>query len=156
MKWSLPELRKLIHINNEFCYVADFHGNLDGSIIDLVDISPVNVSGSFQIMEAEDQFIFLIDVECTLTMICAITLNEVAVPMHFETELVFGHDPEDDNMHLIEGNTIDLDPYVFSEILIEKPMRVVSENAYENYKEEIVTLDDEEKTASNPFAKLKK
>lgn len=156
MKWSLPELRKLIHTNNEFRYVADFQGNLDGSIIDLLDISPVNVSGSFQIMEAEDQFIFLVDVECTLTMPCAITLEEVAVPMHFETELVFGHDPEDDNMHLIEGNTIDLDPYVFSEILIEKPMRVVSEHAYENYNEEIVTLDEDEKTASNPFAKLKK
>jgi len=156
MKWSLPELRKLIHIDNEFHYVADFQACMDGSILDLVDISPVNVSGSFQVMEEEDQFIFLIEVECTLTMLCAITLDEVAVPMRFESELVFGHDPEDDNMHLIEGNTIDLDPFVFAEILIEKPMKVVSEHAYDGYKEEIVTLDDEEKTESNPFAKLKK
>jgi len=59
-------------------------------------------------------------------------------------------------MHQIEGNSIDLDPYVFAEILLEMPMKVVSPHAYDHYEETVVTLDEEEKKESNPFAKLKK
>lgn len=156
MKWATHELRKLVYINNQFRYTADFQSYLNEKLIDLIDISPVEISGSFQVMQEEDRFIFDIVVDCRVTMLCAITLDEVEVPLHFETDLVFGHDFDDDNMHLIEGNSIDLDPYVFAEILLEMPMKVVSPNAYDHYEETIVTLDEEEKEASNPFAKLKK
>ena len=156
MKWATHELRRLIRIDNQFEYVADMSAYLNEKLIDLVDISPVEVTGSFEYLEKENQFVFDITVDCTLTMLCAITLEEVAVPLHFETDLIFGHDPEDDNLYLIEGNTIDLDPVVFANIVIEMPMKVVSEHAYDHYEETIVTLDEEELPDSNPFTKLKK
>ena len=156
MKWATHELRRLIRIDNQFEYVADMSAYLNEKLIDLVDISPVEVTGSFEYLEKENQFMFDITVDCTLTMLCAITLEEVAVPLHFETDLIFGHDPEDDNLYLIEGNTIDLDPVVFANIVIEMPMKVVSEHAYDHYEETIVTLDEEELPDSNPFTKLKK
>jgi len=156
MKWATHELRRLIRIDNQFEYVADMSAYLNEKLIDLVDISPVEVTGSFEYLEKENQFVFDITVDCTLTMLCAITLEEVAVPLHFETDLIFGHDSEDDNLYLIEGNTIDLDPVVFANIVIEMPMKVVSEHAYDHYEETIVTLDEEELPDSNPFTKLKK
>jgi len=156
MKWATHELRRLIRIDNQFEYVADMSAYLNEKLIDLVDISPVEVTGSFEYLEKENQFVFDITVDCTLTMLCAITLEEVAVPLHFETDLIFGHDPDDDNLYPIEGNTIDLDPVVFANIVIEMPMKVVSEHAYDHYEETIVTLDEEELPDSNPFTKLKK
>jgi uncharacterized protein len=155
MKWATHELRKLIHIDNQFRYVADMQAFLNDKLIDLVDISSVEVAGSFLYLEKEDQFVFDVTVDCTLTMLCAITLEEVAVPLHFETDLIFGHDLEDDNLYPIEGNTIDLDPVIFANIVIEMPMRVVSEHAYDHYEEPIVSLDEEEVPDSNPFTKLK-
>jgi uncharacterized protein len=155
MKWATHELRKLVHIDNQFRYTADMKAFLDENMIDLIDISPVEIAGSFLFLEDQDQYAFDVEVECTLTMICAITLEEVEVPLRFETEMLFGHDLEDDNLYQIEANTIDLDPCVFAEILIEKPMRVVSEHAYDHYEETIVRLDEDEVIESNPFAKLK-
>ena len=156
MKWSTNELRKLVHIDNQFQYTADMKAFIDDKYIDLVDISLVAIKGNFQVVEDLDQYVFGVEVECTLTMLCAITLNEVEVPLHFTTDLVFGHKLVDDNLHEICGSTIDLDPYIFANILIEMPMKVVSEHAYDNYSEPIITLEDTEEKAKNPFEKLKK
>jgi len=156
MKWATNELQKLVHIDNSFRYSADFTGFLKEDMVDLMDISPVEVSGTFHYLEADSRYLFEVEIDCILTMPCAITLDPVEVPLRFETELVFGKNPDDDNTLPIEGNTIDLDPAVFAEILIQKPMRVLAPNAYDHFNEEIVTLDEDEKNDSNPFAKLKK
>ena len=156
MKWATSELRKLVNIDNRFRYSADFTGYLTEDMADLIGISLADISGSFRYLKDEDQYLFDVVVDCTLTMACAITLAPVEVPLHFETDLVFGHEITDDNTLPIEGSTIDLDPVIFANILVEKPMRVVSPDAYDHYEEDIVTLDEDEKMETNPFAKLKK
>lgn len=156
MKWATKELRKLVHIDNHFRYTADLSEYLNEDLVDLIGISPVDIEGSFQYVEEEDRYVFSIVVDCTLTMACAITLDPLEVPLRFETDLEFGHEITDDNTLPIEGATIDLDPVVFANILIEKPMRVLSPNAYDQYEETIIKLDEDEKNETNPFAKLKK
>ncbi|MDD3126607.1 MAG: YceD family protein [Candidatus Izemoplasmatales bacterium] len=156
MKWSTGELRKLAHIDNQFKYTADLKTYINDDCIDLVDISQVSISGSFQIIEDLDQFVFNVEVECTLTMLCAITLVEVEVPLHFTTDLVFGHELADDNMYEITGSTIDLDPFIFANILIEMPMKVVSEHAYDDYSEPNIVFEATSEQTNSPFAKLKK
>lgn len=155
MKWSISELIKYRLTNNTFDYLADFHSYITDDLIDFIDISQVSVSGSFRVIEAFSEYVFDVKIKCTLTLACAITLDPVEVAIEFETSLVFATTLIDDSVYLIEGNTIDLDPVIWANILIEKPMRVVSDNAYENYQEEIVTLDDNEKLSANPFGKLK-
>lgn len=155
MKWSINELNKFRLTNNTFDYVSDFHSFITDDLIDLIDISDVSVSGSFQVLEAFEQYLFDVKVQCTLTLACAISLKPVEVPMEFETTLSFATSLIDDSVYLIEGNTVDLDPVVWANILIEKPMRVVADDAYDDYIEEIVTLDEEDKLSKNPFGKLK-
>jgi uncharacterized protein len=155
MKWSINELNKYRLSNNTFDYIADFSTYITEDMIDFIDVSPVKISGSFKVLEAFEQYLFEVKVECTLTIACAITLEPVDVPMEFETSLIFSKSLEDDNVYLIEGSTVDLDPVIWANILIEKPMRILSKNAYENFDESIVTLDDDEKIAVNPFGKLK-
>ncbi len=155
MKWSINELNKFRLTNNTFDYVSDFHSFITDDLIDLIDISDVSVSGSFQVLEAFEQYLFDVKIQCTLTLACAISLKPVEVPMDFETTLSFATSLIDDSVYLIEGNTVDLDPVVWANILIEKPMRVVASDAYDEYSEELVTLDEEEKMNQNPFGKLK-
>ncbi len=156
MKWSINELNKFRLTNHTFEYTADFHAFVTEDLIDLIDISDVEVSGSFQVIEAFEQYLFDLTIKCTLTLACAITLQPVDVPMNFQTSVIFSKTFVDDSVYLIEGNTVDLDPIVWSNILIEKPMKVVAENAYDHYSEDIITLDEDEKIAANPFGKLKK
>jgi uncharacterized protein len=155
MKWSIYELNKYRLSNYKFDYIADFRAYITDELIDVIDISPVEISGSFTVLEAFEQYMFDVNVKCTITLACAISLKPVEVPMDFQTTLLFSKTLEDDNVFLIDGTTIDLDPYIWAEILIEKPMRVVAEDAYEAYSEEIVTLDENELNAANPFGKLK-
>ena len=155
MKWSINELNKFRLTNNTFDYVGDFHSFITEDLIDLIDISPVSVSGSFQVLEAFEQYLFDVKIKCILTLACAITLKPVEVPMEFETTLSFATNLIDDSVYLIEGNTVDLDPVVWANILIEKPMRVVASDAYDDYSEDITILDENEKVNANPFGKLK-
>ena len=155
MKWSISELNKYRLTNNTFDYLADFQSFITDDLIDFIDISLVSVSGSFRVIEAFAEYVFDVKVNCTLTIACAITLKPVEVPLEFETSLKFSTSLVDDSVYLIEGNTVDLDPVIWANILIERPMRVVSDDAYEYYQEEIVTLDEDEKIAANPFGKLK-
>jgi len=157
MKWTIQELRKLRNTGNRFAYTADFDRFLSEDQIDIVAISPVVITGSFAVLKDPDEFVFEVTVQCILTMPCAITLADVEVPIDFMTELTFAEVPIDANVHQIEGITIDLDSYLWGEILIEKPMRVVAPGAYVGFAEEQVTFDEDDRPESaNPFAKLKK
>ncbi len=144
MKWTVHQLRKLANSDNTFAYVTDLSDSIGESTPDLFGIGPVSISGTFMVANNDNEYRFSIDVSCELVMACAITLEEILVPLAFTTELVFARKLDDDDQLPIEGITIDLDPYVFAEILVEKPMRVVKDGAYEGYIEDIVSLDDDE------------
>ena len=134
MKWTLSELRKKQYQNNEFETTLDYSSVIEeGS--DLLAISDVEVEGAFSI-EENQYFHFDLHIKTTLTMACAITLEPVKVPLDFEVTETFSED-SDDEYRQIEGITIDLLPIIWSNIYLEKPLRVVSPNAeYENPIEE--------------------
>jgi uncharacterized protein len=150
MKWTIQELVKLANIDNTYNEIIDFSDKIDKT--DIVKITPVIVKGDFEIYDGEE-FIFYSSVKCKITMECAITLKEVEVDLDFEVEDTFST-YEDENNYSIEGITIDLLPIIWSNILLEKPMRVLSEDAYENFDLGNTEFEDEEDT-QNAFAKLK-
>jgi uncharacterized protein len=150
MKWTIHELVKLEHVNNEIDELIDLSSYIEGT--DIVAISPVHVVGDFEVYDREE-FVFYLDIDCTLTLECAITLKEVLYPMNLSVEESFTTFQNDDST-IIEGITIDLLPIIWSNILLEKPMRVLSEDAYENFDLGNTEFEDEEDT-QNAFAKLK-
>lgn len=149
MKWTIHELIKLEHVNNEIDEIVDLNGYIEGT--DIVAISPVHVQGDFEVYDNEE-FVFYLDIDCTLTLECAITLKEVSYPMSLSVEESFTTFRNDDSQ-LIEGITIDLLPIIWSNILLEKPMRVVSEGAYDEVDFGNTEFTDE---PDNAFADLKK
>lgn len=154
MKWTIPELKKLRTTANKFAYTAVFDAFLRDDD-DILAVSPAEIAGSFQVLRDPERFIFMVTVNVTLVMACAITLEDVEVPLSFEATLVFGTELVDDDILPIDGITIDLDLAIWGEILVEKPMRVVAENAYDGYSETKATIEADEPETTNPFAKLK-
>lgn len=149
MKWTTQELVKLENVNNEINEVVDLSEMIKDT--DIISMSPVQVSGDFEIYDQEE-FVFYLNIKCTLTLPCAITLKEVKYEMNIETEEVFTF-KENEDSNIIDGITIDLFPIVWSNILLEKPMRVLSENAYDNmdFENQEFEIDETE----NAFASLK-
>ncbi len=156
MKWTIHELIKMARSENTFDFTLDLNRFITEEFEDFVRLSPTEVKGNYEVLDEKRLFVFNLNIKTEITMLCSLTLKEVPVNLDFATELRFSTEYIDDDTHVLDGITIDLEPYVFSEILIEKPMKVISEDAYEEYKEDNFKLPEEEILENNPFAKLKK
>ena len=156
LKWTIHELKKKVNSDNDIDQVIDLRSFITEDFNDLEDISPTEVTGYFEYLKEDDIYAFYLTVRTTLTMLCSITLKEVKVPLNFDVELYFSETTDEDDIHVLDGYTVDLNPYIFSEIITEKPMRVTSKDAYDQYHEEKETLKEEEIVSNSPFAKLKK
>ncbi len=149
MKWTIHELIKKQATNNKFEAVLDFSNEIANT--DILAITKVNVKGDYEVFDSSE-FVFNIDIRCTLTLECAISLKEVPFEIDIQVEEVFSLE-EDEETTTIEGITIDLLPIIWSNIILEMPMRVVSENAYDNFELDNTEFDDDE--IENAFSNLK-
>jgi uncharacterized protein len=149
MKWTIHELMKLENSNNQFEETIDLSEYIEST--DIIRISDVHVKGDFETFDAEE-FIFYLSIDCTLILPCAITLKEVEYPLSIDVEEVFTTYKNDES-NIIEGITIDLLPIIWSNIILEKPMRILSENAYDEVDFENVEFEEDE--PKNAFANLK-
>lgn len=156
VKWTIHELKKRVYGDNEIDSSVDLSSFVTGDFNDIKKISPTKVKGYFFYEEEEDVYTFSLDIQTTLTMLCSVTLKALDVDLDFHSDIMFSETTEDDDIHTIDGITIDLLPYLFSEIVTEKPMKVVSKDAYQNYDENQEVLTEEEIVENSPFAKLKK
>ena len=150
MKWTIQELIKLQNYDTKFSGSLDYSSYLDKT--DILAISPVIIEGDFEIYD-NSIFEFYIDIKCTLTLACAITLKEVLYEVDIRVEEIFSTEKSDE-YNLIDGITVDLLPVIWSNIILEKPMRVVSENAYNEFASETDEID-EDKSTNQAFANLK-
>lgn len=156
LKWTIHELIKKSKSENTLDFTLDLRRFITEDLKDLVDISETSVIGDYVYDDVEDIFDFQLHIKTRLTMLCALTLKEVPVDLDFDTHLSFSMEYIDDDTHVLEGITLELDQYIFSEILVEKPMKVYSKGALEEYHEDIHQMNEEELVASSPFAKLNK
>lgn len=155
MKWTIHELKKMSRTDPSVQDVLDLNGYLHEDIIDIIRIHPVSVSGSFRLVNQDQEYWFDLHIKTALDMPCAITLETVSVPIEFDTELIFSRTEIDDSTYVIHGITIDLDPILFAEILVEKPYRVTKPGVElsQVHQNEVVEVETEVK---NPFQALKK
>ncbi|GIO26050.1 YceD family protein [Ornithinibacillus bavariensis] len=130
MKFTIAQLKK-----NAFNKPFEFSREVDVSVLatmntDIRDITPVHVQGSCTMQG--DQFFFTFTITGKMILPCARTLVDVPYPFTIKAEEIFTTSPyineEDDNeIHSIHGEVLDLMPYIKENILLEVPFRVFSD-----------------------------
>lgn len=141
MKWSLQQLQKYSSKPLSFDDVIDFQ-DYAKDVSDIIEIKPVHVTGEITVIKY-GTYKIRYNVDALLILECALTLEPVEY--HFEKEYVevFSTEPTEDDF-LIEKNTIDLDNAVWSNIIIDKPLVVIRDDAYEILKERGIVINESE------------
>ncbi len=157
MKWTVDQLNKIassLYIDE----VIDYSGDIE-EYSDIYKISDTVVTGGCHII-ADDTFMFGVNIKTTLTMACAVTLEEVEYEIDINDDIIFAPDHElDDDAYLIDGITIDLKKAIFYTILVNKPMKIVKEGAENLFKSEEEAIEekiDRDRINNNPFIDLAK
>lgn len=131
MKFSITNLR-----NETYVGAVSFDELVDVSDLkllnnDIRDINPVRVKGICTMDKEELVFSFSINGEMTLP--CARTLVDVLYPFDirateiFTTALEVEEEDEEDGVHQILEETLDLTPYIKENIVLAMPYRVFSD-----------------------------
>ena len=149
MKWSLQQLQKLYKPSNVFEVEYDFNDFLDelkntGSETDILSVQ--NAKSVISITKIDmETFKFDYQIKVDLTIACALTLEPVPLCLDFNVSETYStySSEEDEEIFPIEGNTIDTKSIVWSNILLNIPIRVVRDDAYEILKERNIVLDEE-------------
>ncbi|MCA0969384.1 YceD family protein [Halobacillus litoralis] len=131
---------------------------------DIRRIEPVHVEGQATTRGNDITITFSIEGEMILP--CARTLVDVPYPFHIDAVEVFNmspyHTEEDDSeVHPVNGEVLDLAPYIRENVQLEIPTRVFSNDndAHETAPQEgkgwqVVTEEPEEKKVDPRMAKL--
>ncbi|MDC3412817.1 YceD family protein [Aquibacillus sp. 3ASR75-11] len=98
---------------------------------DIRKMKPVHVKGQGTMQGNEITLDFTIDGEMVLP--CARTLADVPYPFHIKTKEIFSTSPyykegDESEIHPIDGEILDLTPYIKENVLLEVPFRVFSKD----------------------------
>ena len=149
MKWSLQQLQKI----NVYPYIVnvtydfkDYLENLQntGTETDILDVKKVEVEILIEKINM-DSFKFDYHINAELEIECALTLEPVQYNMDINVSETYSTHPDEDdeNQFPFEGNTIDTKMAVWSNIVVNIPIRVVRDDAYEILKSRNIVLDEE-------------
>lgn len=156
MNVDITKLRNNIeeYINIDYLYSFD---KIYLENTDLISLNSVSIKG-YITKDTIDNIMLDIDISGTMVLPCAVTLNPVNYPFNFKVEGILEEilSEIDEKNKKIE-NTIDILPIIWENILMEIPMKVVSEDARKsNLKGNGWRLITEEEENQNPeLAKLK-
>ena len=147
MKWAIPQLRKLA---KPFTFEYDY--DLLNELVvkdDIKDVKKCHVSGvCYEV--SYDEYLFDLNIDAELIMVCSVSLLDVLVPLKFDTQIRFSYSIDDSSDdYLITKDTINLDEALLSEIVLNLPLKVVKEG-YENE-----FLEEEEETEEEIDPRLK-
>ena len=148
MKWSLQQLQKINNhpyiVNVTYDY-SDYLENLKntGTETDILDVKKVDAIISIEKLDMEN-FQFDYQISAELEIACALTLEPVLYNMNINVSETYSTNPdeEDEEQYPFDGNTIDTKMIVWSNILVNIPIRVVRDDAYEILKSRNIVLDE--------------
>lgn len=143
MKWAIPQIRKLakpFSIEYDFD-LEEYASNND----DIISVNKCHVTG--QCFETSyDEYLFDLNIDLELVMVCSVSLLEVLVPINFDTQIRFSYNDDDSSDdYLITKDTINLDEAVLSEIVLNIPLKVVKEGY-----EDVFSGEEEVEEEINP------
>lgn len=144
VKFTLGELER-----NAFHETLAFDGKVDVSELETMNndirrIDSVYVNGTCH-MEGE-RIVFSFSITGEAILPCARTLADVTYPIDIQVTEVFTTSPyyneedEKNEIHPVDGEVLDLTPYIKENILLEIPFRVFSKEA--KSEENVLTKGD--------------
>ena len=129
MKWSLQQLNR--YSNEDLVFSGEFNFNeFVGQVNGLLSITDVNVEGRCRCIDI-DRYKFDLHITALLELEDSWTLEPVSYKVDLEVTEVFDKAETDDDVRLIEKNTVDLKEVVWENILLEIPMRIVKDEVKE-------------------------
>lgn len=142
MKFSVQQLQKINPSPLKVSEQIDYRDFLDGlTSSDILDIALVDVDISISKLDMNTfQFDYVIHAD--LGLACALTLERVPYVMDLNVSETYSTLPDSDDVYPIEGNTIDTKEIVWSQILMNIPIRVVRDDAYEILKQRNIVLGE--------------
>lgn len=95
---------------------------------DIRSLSPVDIAIVVR-RTTDSSYIMNLKIKGTMILPCSLTLKDVSYPFDIETEVKVSNDDENDDEYVkINQNNIDIIPIIWQNILLEIPLRVVSED----------------------------
>lgn len=132
MKFTRSQIHKQAHISP-----FEFKTTLDMSELvdlpnDLIAIDPVEIEGNVT-LSSNERYIFSYKLTGTMILPCARTLAEVKYPFEVNAQEFFSPHAEEDSEEIkpVDGEVLDLTPYIKENILLELPFRVFSDDKSE-------------------------
>ncbi len=129
MKWSLQQLNRYSNEDLEFSGELNYD-EFVGSVNGLISISAVNVSGKARCIDW-DRYKFDLHITALLELEDSWTLEPVPYKIDLEVTEVFDRQDTDEDVRIIEKNTVDLKDVVWENILLSIPMRIVKDEVKE-------------------------
>jgi len=151
LKWTTAQLNKMIHQHPYFKESIDLSSFISEDS-DILDITMTEVDGEIDIVD--EFYYFDMTIKTTLTVLGARSLKPVKLPMEFSVLETFTDD-EEDEYRQIDGLTIDLLPVIWSNIYLEKPMRVIHPDYADDHRFEPDKKEKGRKDGHPAFQKLK-
>jgi len=131
MKWSLQQLNKYKNQEYTFSTTYDFTEEIK-NIDDILGISPIQVDGKLTVLDY-DRFQFDLKIKGKLILQDARTLDPVDFLIDLDVVEVYSvEDYGDEDVILIDSNTVDLRPLIWEHVLLQKPIRYVKEENQDN------------------------
>ena len=142
MKWSVAQLRKLTVNPYQFSSEMDFSSEAS-SVEDIQKIGIALVEGTISRVD-EDIFKCVYRLKVDLVLSCSLTLEPVDFKIDIEQVDLIGFANGDyDDVIEIENNTIDLKSIVWDNIVVNIPIRIVRDDAYEILAKRNIILDED-------------
>lgn len=142
MKWSVSQLRKLTTNPYHFSLEIDFSNEAE-QVEDIQSIGIALVEGTISRVD-DDIFRCTYHLKVELVLSCSLTLEPVNYLMDFEQEDLIGYANEKyDDVVEISGNTVDLNAIVWDNIIVNIPIRIVRDDAYEILASRNISLEED-------------
>ena len=122
----------------------------------ILSITPIEVKGEVT-KNALNQLHLVFSANGLMNLPCSITLEPVKYPINLNFDEII--DEKDENNLKKDSNTLELKEYLWENIVVEIPLRIVSENAYDKeYKGngwKLITDEDKKHNENKSFEVLK-
>ncbi len=131
LKWTLFQLNQLQHrglLIDETIDVTEEARSIEKNIR---SVRPVHVTGRADL--SSKKATFHLKIEGSMILPCSRTLVDVDYPININTTETFLFEPvsyegENEELHYIEGDVVNLIPIIAESIALEVPLQVYSEN----------------------------
>lgn len=147
----LSNVKKEITFEEEIIYDEEYLKNTE-----IIKISPVKIKGSIT-KDSINQIYLNFEAKSDMYLPCSITLEPVKIPINLEFNEII--DEKDENNLKKDENTLELKEYLWENIVVEIPLRVVSKHAYDKeYKGngwKLITEEDKHESKNKSFEVLK-